>query len=255
MRGNVPIVKCIHNATNIECNLNFTHIINVFSSQIMRHLLTFDDRIYALATLIKYWMKVHNLIGSNGIDGYAVNMLVVFYLQQLKSPLLPPIELFQRFIPPVFIGNANVAFNYELRYFLPNNQRISDLLVGFFNFYAKFDFENLLISPLYGRTYQRKDLAQIYPNDVSLMNQPANSKQCANLICILDPFEVYQTMPGGITKEFFQTFRLAIANAAKIGNEKLANCGESKHLLLALFDARLMFSQLFMPNVVNMKRF
>lgn len=221
----------------------------------MRHLLTFDDRIYGLATLIKYWMKVHNLIGPNGIDGYAVNMLVVFYLQQLDSPLLPPIEIFQRFIPPVFIGKANVAFNYNLPNLLANNQRISDLLVGFFNFYAKFDFEKLLISPLYGRAFQRKDLARIYPTEILLMNQPANLRQCANLICILDPFEVYQTMPGKITSEFFHVFRRAITNAAKIGNEKLTNCGESKHLLLALFDTRLMLAQSAMPFGINTKRF
>lgn len=241
----IPILKCVHIATGFQCDLNFTNNIGVYNSPIMAQLLTFDSRIYVLAFIIKYWMKVHNLVGSNCITSYASLWLLLFYLQQLKEPMLPPIEVFQRNVPPFFIRGANMAFNFNLPNLLRNNQRVSELLLGFFQFYSTFDFENSLICPLYGCAFPQVNYEKLYPRyfaryrELLLMMPSLTPMQFDKPICIQDPFEITHTIPGKVSAEYYQIFRGALKNAARICNEKITTVGEGKELLLALFDNNL----------------
>lgn len=211
-------------------------------------------------------MKVHDLIGSSYITNYAMLWLLIFYLQRLDIPIIPPIEEFQKHIPPYFISTANVAFDYSLPNLPRNRQQVAQLLLGFFEFYAGFDFESQIICPLYGRAFPQKDFMELFPKEFAryremLVMMPSESPlrmdkvnfqisfflnyvifKFPNLsffskpICIQDPFELCKTVPGKVTPEYYVILRNAFGRATQICRQKLNDCGESNELLLALFD-------------------
>lgn len=195
-------------------------------------------------------MKVHNLIGSSCITSYAALWLLIFYLQQLKEPLLPPIDVFQRLIPSFYIGGINLAFNYAMPNLLRNNQRISELLMGFFEFYATFDFEQLFICPLFGRAFPQANYEKLFPiyftryRALLTLLPTLSPMQFNKPICIQDPFEITHTIPGKVSTAYYQIFRAALGNAARICRGKLTSNGESTGLLLALFDSSQILPEL-----------
>lgn len=246
----VPIIKCLHIGSGLECDINFTSSVGVYNSRIMAHLFRFDPRIHKLAIVIKFWMKCHNLFASNAKTSYSALWLVIFYLQQLDMPLLPPIEVFQRDVPEFFVGAANLSFNFELSNVLTKNEdRILTLLHGFFTFYAKFDFGTQLISPLHGRAFPRNCFESSFPHHFARYRETLTlyptlePLRFGKPICIQDPFEICRSIPGKLNGIYYQTFRTALANAAQICRDKLTTTGGTKELLLALFN-----SEVIMPK-------
>lgn len=154
--NNDSVVECRHVRSNRKCQLNFGNNIGVYNSQHLFYLLNLDRRIYSLAVLVKYWMKVNSFIDSRGLSSYATLWLIIFYLQQLEYPILATIEKYQENIPPNFIRTANLALNTGLKYSTSNSQTVFELLHGFFDFYAEFDFENHFVSPLFGESFPKK---------------------------------------------------------------------------------------------------
>lgn len=145
----MPVLKCYHKETGINCDINFSCSYGSLNSPIMAHLLTLDHRIYELAIIIKCWMKIHGLYGPHKISNYRMLLLIMFYLQRISHPIMPPIEDFQRNVQPFLVNGNNFAFNYSFRHVTTNRENVVDLLKGFFEFYSNFDFKKV-ISPLHG---------------------------------------------------------------------------------------------------------
>lgn len=239
----VPIVKCRHVESGFPCDINFTNNVGVYKSRIMAHLFRFDPRIHKLVILIKFWMKCHNLIAPRSINSYAFLCLVIFYLQQLDVPLLPPIEVFQRDVPHFAVGAANLSFNFTLPNTLTKNvDGILTLLHGFFEFYAKFDFAKQFISPLHGRSFPRENFEKRFPHHFARYRETlkliptAEPMRFGKPINIQDPFEICRSIPGKLNGLYYETFRDALTNAAQIFSGYLTTAGGSKELLLALFS-------------------
>lgn len=234
---NESVIKCIHRRSQLACELNLTSNLGVHNSQHLFFLLNFDRRIDALAVLIKYWMKVNNLIESNGMNGYAALWLLVFYLQQLEYPILPPIENFQENIAPHFIRTANLAFNTNLKYPTSNSQTVFELLHGFFVFYAEFDFENHFMSPLFGDSFPKKDFDVLFSeyfakyNALRKFNPAQTPLKCDKIICIQDPFEICTSIPGAVSNEYFRHFQNAIRHATLVCEQIDGHPRHRKHLV------------------------
>lgn len=208
----------------------------------MASLLQFDARIYVLATIIKYWSKLHDCAGKDRISNYAIIWLLLFYLQQLPEPIVPPIIEFQKRVPPYFVNNFfNFAFDTSYPNQTHNKMRVSELLLGFFKFYKDFDFKTNIICPIYGKAFPKADIIekklpefQRY-HEILVLNQlqPMSMNKC---ICIQDPFEITHSIPGVIAVLQFQKIILKFQLAAETIEAELAEDGESTKLLLLLFD-------------------
>lgn len=239
----VPILKCYHVKTGYHCDLNFSDSLGVLNSPILGHLITFDSRIYVLATIIKYWMKVHDCSGTNRITNYAVLWMLMFYLQTLSDPILPPITEFQRYVREYNVHFFNFAFDYNYRNNTRNRQRTSELLLGFFQFYKEFDFDTQLICPLHGRAFPKNDVVtKQLPEfkryeDILKMNRNELPMQMKKPICIQDPFDITHTVPGSIAPNVFARIQAKISYATEIIGAELNSAGESTNLLLNLFDS------------------
>lgn len=195
-----------------------------------------------MAIILKYWMKAHDLSGSSKLSNYAVCWLLIFYLQSLKSPIIPPIKQFQRNIPPIYINDMNLAFNDRLGNASKNRQRQSELLLGFFEFYSTFDFESQIICPLHGKAFPKENVIQKHPTEfaryIDVMDRHPEliGLKLNKIICIQDPFDICQTIPGPISKQSFQDFRSKIVMAATIFKKTLDETGENGRLLLSIFN-------------------
>lgn len=239
----VPILKCYHVKTGYHCDLNFSDSLGVLNSPILGHLITFDSRIYVLATIIKYWMKVHDCSGTNRITNYAVLWMLIYYLQSIPDPIVPPITEFQRYVREYTVHFFNFAFDYNYPNNTTNRQRTSELLLGFFQFFKDFDFETQLICPLHGRSFPKNDVVTKHLpefkryEDILKINRAELPMQMKKPICIQDPFDITHTVPGAIAPNVFQRIQAKIGYATEIIEKELSVAGESTDLLLNLFDS------------------
>lgn len=243
-RARVPILKCYHLRTGYQCDINFSDSYGILNSPIVARLLTFDARIYVLATILKYWTKVHDCAGKNRISNYATVWMMLFYLQQLPEPIVPPIADFQRWVPPFYVNGYNFAYDDRLPNQTQNQNRCSELLSGFFRFYANFEYETHMICPLYGKSFRKSDvLAKTVPEfqryyDVLNLYPNLSPLQFNKQICIQDPFEITHSIPPVITTAEFQKIIWKFECAADIIDAELQSNGESTKLLLLLFDEK-----------------
>ncbi|XP_063538357.1 uncharacterized protein LOC134747680 [Cydia strobilella] len=154
----VPIVKFFHMPTSRECDLTFDCPPGVSNSKLLWYLFHLDKRALDLANLVKYWAKIHNLIGPYLLRTYALLLMVVFYLQQLR--MLPTIHALQRNVPYVSWRVWNIAFQ-ELKYPNNNQSSLKHLLGGFFKFFSYYKFEENVISPFVGCSIPRKRFRKV----------------------------------------------------------------------------------------------
>ena len=114
-------------------------------------------------TTIKYWAMHHKLSGSGDrnvmINNYAICLLVIFYLQ--FENILPSVKKLQQNmdaseIVSIKIKGKKVAYGFpdDLSKWRckevdlsENSKSLTELLYGFFDFYANFDYLNSIISP------------------------------------------------------------------------------------------------------------
>lgn len=240
-----PILNCLHIRTGYYCHLNFFDPIITIKTPILAHLLTFDARIDFLATVIKWWMKVHHCYGMKRISNYALMWMLVFYLQSIPLPIIPPIIQFQSHVPEMIINDFNLAFNYNYPNHTRNKQRCAELLLGFFKFYDRFDFENMVICPLFGRAFAKNDVkakkvAEFAKYEAILQrNQDKQPLQMRDCICIQDPFEITNSIPVEFAPKVFSRFTEKMAFAVELIEYELHENGESTSLFLSLFNVDL----------------
>ncbi|XP_059062911.1 speckle targeted PIP5K1A-regulated poly(A) polymerase-like [Achroia grisella] len=220
-RANTPIVKFFHNPTSTNCDVSFKTELGARNSVLINFLLRTDPRLIPMAVLIKYWARVHEVSGSGKVTNYALTMLIVFYLQQCTNPILPSIMWLQQDPKNDYIvDHWNTGFMSQLDG-LPkssNRSSISELIGGFFEYYAGFNFEEMVICPYLGEPV-KKDLFKD-PNNLpkgferyrdNIKNQNTPGLRFTTSWCAQDPFEQCHNIASPVSsrhasniKEYFR---------------------------------------------------
>ncbi|VDM62790.1 unnamed protein product [Angiostrongylus costaricensis] len=133
----VPIIKmALHPPyEGLELDVNVNNIAGIYNSHLIHHYSLLDQRFPAVCLLVKHW-AITNGIGDASTGSFnSLLYIVLQYLYPDKFGCMPPLSelnLFQTLerLPPR----------------KQNNQSIGELLIGFFHYYAAFDFENVAIS-------------------------------------------------------------------------------------------------------------
>lgn len=68
----------------------------VFTSKMIHLLTQCEPRFRKLAIILKHWAKRQGLIREKGFKSYGFTLLVVFFLQSTKPPVLPKISLLKK---------------------------------------------------------------------------------------------------------------------------------------------------------------
>lgn len=208
-----------------------------------------DSRVRPLTFCIRKWASAVGLTNPSPgrwISNFSLTMLVLFFLQQMKTPILPSINLLITNATKDDIritdDNINCTFLRDLNKLdfhsnLENKDLLGYLLIQFFEFYSQFDFTNRAISLNDGRSILKPDHSAMY---------------------IVNPFEPHLNVSKNLSLEETERFKMEVRNAAwilestydKAKVDNLAFWG-----LLSLFktnkDAIIRPQMFFKPRMVD----
>eukprot|EP00080_Pristionchus_pacificus_P021231 PDM81251.1 hypothetical protein PRIPAC_36254 [Pristionchus pacificus] len=186
----VPIIKMETVAPNsLEVDINMNNIAGVYNSHLMHYYSRVDDRFPALCLIIKHWAinaGVNDSL-SGTFNSYSLILLVLHYLQCGVVPaILPNLQyLFPgRFAERPELGDLNLfgEFSPPLPQRILNEQSIGEILIGFFQYYSRFDFVKDAISIRKGMTFPRSQLGQDTMKFPLYIEEPFDGKNTARCV-------------------------------------------------------------------------
>ncbi|GAB0090278.1 hypothetical protein DMENIID0001_049930 [Sergentomyia squamirostris] len=242
-RARVPLLKFYYPEINVYCDVNFTNSMGIHSSAFIHHLIQSDYRIYPLMMVVKFWATTHELSGTGRITNYCLTMMVIFFLQTLSNnPILPSVDEFQQNVPMVDISGWNVAFNKSLRSTMINMSCLGKLLGEFYEFIASYDFVNMMMCPLFGKSYKKEAFAPAVkpPAEFLLYQQyvvshPEDTFPHEKSLCVQDPFELKINIGGCCSPKHLRKFITSATYAARIFYEGDINKEPLSKILMRLF--------------------
>lgn len=227
-QAKMPIIKFLHAPTKVFCDLSFKNNMAGYNSQLMKFYISMDPRFRPLMMIIKYWIHSCELRSTMGITKYALAILFIFYLQQIG--LVPSVDsLKKRCSAPLTINGWQVNFddttlNFEMKSKY-KDQSIPDLLKGFYEFYANYDFKTTVVCISDGHSHNKESFNDIehLPASMWRYNQYVEDSEDTSLlstwkpICVQDPNELNRNVAETLHDkhvEKFQTFCSIAANRA-----------------------------------------
>jgi len=209
-QARVPIVKYSQDFVGVECDLAVSNETAVNMSELLYIFGNFDDRVRPLAFTVKMWAKQINLTNDTPgrwITNFSLTLLVLFYLQQEK--IIPAIQTLVKYADnnDVRITNEGINCTFlrdvsKLIWTVDNKKPLDQLLHGFFNYYASFDFHTSAISLNYGKTINKPEYSALY---------------------IVNPLEVHFNVSKNMSSEEMERFRMELRNAAWMIESSLTN--------------------------------
>lgn len=228
-----PIIKFHHVPTNTDVDISFKNGFGAFNSKMIKFCLNFDSRIKPLIMIIKYWGQKLELTGSGRITNYSIVMMIFFYLQQADISLVPIIKNLQSSCEPVIYKGWLISFNSNYPKTTDNCLKtIPELLRGFFEFYAKFNYATNVICPFDGTAPTRSDFKKIIENEGCIYDSP----QLESSAFLQDPIQLNHNTIGNWNARLLQSFVTACNEAVGMFDSLTS---ESNNLLLTLFNSSL----------------
>lgn len=213
----VPIVKFHHKLTDMSCDVNFKSENGVHNSELLAFLHNLDPRLLRIAVIIKYWAEVYCLIGVNCLPKYGLNLMIIFYFQQMK--ILPSIEYMQRSAEPVYVNGWNSGYSTNIYPKIDDNSTDFDLLGGFFKFYNGFDFSKNIISTYVGGAISKElfhnveTVPDIFKQYKDFCNEGVYLRTSSD-ICVQDIFEHTQNCSFTVRGRIFENIKMQLSHAA-----------------------------------------
>ncbi|XP_061705894.1 uncharacterized protein LOC133516883 [Cydia pomonella] len=216
-------VTIFHLPSSRDCDLIITSP-ELFSKEkkymeLLHHLLNLDKKIQNLVVLVKYWAIVHKLLGPY-FRNYIIILMVIFYLQYLN--VMPSVRRLQTNVSYIFWRNWNVAFE-EVTHFNNIQYSLRQLLMGFFQFFSAYHFEENVISVFAGRSIARKSFKDIcnVSEDFELYKDNLSRKLCEPIdlstpMCVQDVFRHNRNCAYGVSPALFKNIRMCFKSAAKL---------------------------------------
>lgn len=209
-QARVPIVKYSQDFVGVECDLAVSNETAINISELLYIFGNFDYRVRPLVFTIKMWAKEINLtndVPGRWITNFSITLLVLFFLQQEK--IIPNIQKLVKYADnnDVRITNEGVNCTFvrdisKLPRTVENKKSLDQLLHGFFDYYASFDFNTNAISLNYGKTINKPEYNALY---------------------IVNPLEVHFNVSKNMSSEEMERFRIELRNAAWTIESSLIN--------------------------------
>ncbi|KAG8264853.1 hypothetical protein J6590_004886 [Homalodisca vitripennis] len=196
----VPIVKYRQEFTDMECDLSLTNMTAVYMSELLYTLGAADWRLQPLAFTVRRWaaeVGLTNRTPGRWITNFSLTLLVIFYLQRAK--VLPSLDTLRKLAGKsdrrVTEDGVNCSFLRDITQLSPSNNTSSleSLLLGFFEYYAAFDFATQGISLGPGAPIKKRDHAALY---------------------IANPLETHLNVSQNVSLEETERLRIEFRNAA-----------------------------------------
>lgn len=224
LQARVPIIKYRHDHLDLEVDLSMSNMTGVYMSELLYMFGQIDERVRPITFCIRKWAHSVGLTNSSPgrwISNFSLTMLVVYFLQQLKNPVLPSVNklieaatkddfrLTEDDINCTFLRDLN-SLNFQKK----NDDASGQLLLQFFEFFSQFDFQNKAISLNEGKSLLKPDHSAMY---------------------IINPLEKTLNVSKNVSLEETERFRIAVRNAAWILESDVQKSSTESWGLLNLF--------------------
>lgn len=203
LQARVPILKYHHEHLNLEVDLSMNNLSGFYMSELLYMFGEMDSRVRPLTFCVRKWAQSCGLTNPSPgrwITNFSLTCLVIFFLQQIKNPVLPSINLLMKSATQkdmrVTEDGINCTFCrdwQELPFKTKNSSRTSELLLQFFEFYSQFDFSTRGISLNEGKAVSKPDHAALY---------------------IVNPLEQLLNVSKNVSLEECERIRIEVRNAA-----------------------------------------
>ncbi|XP_027849985.2 terminal uridylyltransferase Tailor-like [Aphis gossypii] len=218
-RVKIPIIKCIHKNTGIDCDISFNNMSGVYNSHFLNNILSIDPRIKPVLIKLKIWAKNIGLINTKGFSSFSIYWLGLFNMQVMG--ILPPIRDLQKSVPEILVDEWNYAFSKTKQEYNINKQEtlsVSDIFNYFHSFYLNFNFDKFVISPYTGCPLLKKDFEDVekLPEELWRYKQfYKENKECHELLFlntsqskmyIQDPFQHNVNITARVRPKVFNKF-------------------------------------------------
>ncbi|VDN01447.1 unnamed protein product [Thelazia callipaeda] len=191
----VPIIKLEMAAPyeELEIDINCNNIAGIYNSHLLHYYSRIDDRFPAICLLVKHWAinaGINNPM-TGTLNSYSLILMVLHFLQCGSLP--PVLPNLQFLYPNLFNATCSVddlELFRELPYPLPtreiNTETVGELLLAFFDYYARFDFKNKAISIRNGCIYSRTNLPGNTVRFKIFIEEPYDQKNTARCVTSID---------------------------------------------------------------------
>lgn len=219
VQAKIPIIKCVHKNTGIDCDISFNNIYAVHNSHLLNHIIKMDHRIKPFLFKLKEWAKKTGLICTNGFSSYSIYWLGLFCMQVMG--ILPSIHDLQKSIPELVAEHWNCAYPIKCRENIEDKQKsfdVNDIMNVFYAYYSSFDFETLVISPYTGCPLLKKNFENIEQLPEELWRYKQFYKENKEHLKLLflgtskfnmytqDPFQHNCNITARVTPKIFEQF-------------------------------------------------
>ncbi|UMM25076.1 hypothetical protein L5515_005042 [Caenorhabditis briggsae] len=194
----VPIVKFqIRLGYNqyMDADISYYNVLAIHNTALLREytLWTPDNRFAKLALFIKAWAKSCDIgdASRGSLSSYAHIIMLISYLQNCDPPVLPRLQedfrsdnREKRMVENWDTSYAQVE-EALLKSWPKNKESCAQLLIGYFDYYSRFDFRNFVVQCRREMTLSKME------------------KEWPRPICVEDPFDLNHNLSSGVTKKMF----------------------------------------------------
>ncbi|MCP9257382.1 hypothetical protein DINM_000630 [Dirofilaria immitis] len=209
----VPIIKLEMAAPyeELEIDINCNNVAGIYNSHLLHYYSRVDDRFPALCLLVKHWAinaGINNAMMGT-LNSYSLILMVLHFLQ---CGALPPVLPNLQFLYPDLFNATCSIDSLELFRDLPhplpprelNNETIGELLIAFFDYYARFDFKNKAISIRNGCVYGRELLSENTMRFKIFIEEPYDQKNTARCVTSIENLQLIREAFTSARNAFLQ---------------------------------------------------
>ncbi|XP_037725338.1 uncharacterized protein LOC119556924 [Drosophila subpulchrella] len=222
-RAVVPIIKCRHQPTGINIDINMSNPNGVHNSQFVRDFMSHDKRLRELTLFLKIWAKELKIIGQGCISSYCLVTLIIVSLQVLR--LVPSIKKLQSLCPPVNVSGVNFAYSLNQMPTIPSQITTLELIKNFFDYYITVDFGKSVLCAFLGSCLDKDTSLGTpggfpeYENQLRLIHgggaEPPKGFPLERAMCVQDPFDLQRNVAGSMCPSKLHYFRQCLVLAAQ----------------------------------------
>lgn len=211
----LPVVKFLHKESELQVDISINNRLAVCNTRFLQLCTSLDMRMRPLVYVIRHWAKQNHLAGNpfgGGplLNNYALTLLVVFFLQNRRYPILPTVSHLKELASDseqLVIDSWDCSFPDDCTEVEPteNSESLCTLLAEFFKYFMEFDFAGNVISLREGKVLPVTDF----------MNPKVERKFKLGPMNIQDPFELVHNVAGNINERTAQRFKKECKDASK----------------------------------------
>ncbi|CAG9818420.1 unnamed protein product [Phaedon cochleariae] len=208
----VPILKFKDKETGFEIDLNCNNSVGIRNTHLLHCYARLDWRVRPLVVIVKLWAQANKINDAKNmtVSSYSWALMVIHFLQCGVTP--PVLPCLHGLIPEKFNSDSvNHSMDVQeeiatVKDFRSDNlATLGELLVGFFRYYASYNFQQYAISVRAG--------CSLSIDECRYAKAPKNDPHQWKYLCIEEPFDLTNTARSVFDAEAFKHIKTLIGSA------------------------------------------